>query len=222
MERLTNFDDIGIIPKLEEIVSELSKEQDRYIVNRLVELKIEPNILENQLKEIHRLNKILKEYKELEEQGRLIKLPCKVVDKVYLVLETDLDEYEIVESMLIGYCNRMNNEYFSMYIDCEEINDSLEFKREDFGKEIFLTREEAEAKLKEVQIEVNQWIPVTKDNPKKEGYYWCTIAKGKAADVCEWSNNRWYRTDGDGCSYYYKGVVAWMPLPDVYREDNQC
>lgn len=80
------------------------------------------------------------EYKKLEEQNRLLKLPCAVGDKIYLPNEYvgKVIDFEIIEICIfkeeIIFIDDSENEYF--------IND--------FGKTVFLTREEAEAALKEL------------------------------------------------------------------------
>lgn len=71
----------------------------------------------------------LKDYENLEEQGRLIKLPCKVGDTVYLI---------------------ENNETI---VECKADMMFLGVLWEEFGKEWFLTKSEAEAKLKELRGE---------------------------------------------------------------------
>lgn len=82
----------------------------------------------------------LAEYEDLEEQNRLIKLPCAVGDKIYLPNEYvgKVIDFEIIEICIfkeeIIFIDDSENEYF--------IND--------FGKTVFLTREEAEAALKEL------------------------------------------------------------------------
>lgn len=94
----------------------------------------------------------LKEYQQLEEQGRLIKLPCKVGDKIFLdfagfgkdidkftVKDFHLDCFEDGETTL--FCDyESNDRTFSGQIDVME-----------FGKTVFLTKSEAEAKLKELR-----------------------------------------------------------------------
>ncbi len=73
-----------------------------------------------------------KEYEDLEEQGKLLKLPCAVGDTVY-VLRLDNAAYMI------------NNEKV-----WEIVEDKFEiFHFDSIGKTVFLTREEAEAALKE-------------------------------------------------------------------------
>lgn len=94
----------------------------------------------------------LAEYEDAEEQGFLLRLPCKIDNTVYLLLEKLRNgKKEIVESRFVGYRLHPQFELFSCYIDCKAIGNTLEFHREDFGKTIFLTKEEAEAKLKELE-----------------------------------------------------------------------
>lgn len=91
------------------------------------------------------LLKELKEYKVLEEQGLLLKLPCKVGDTVYIVRK-----YSYCPS---GACK--------MEISCSECRKSApyeiykrKFKLDDLmeiGKTIFLNKEEAEATLQEMK-----------------------------------------------------------------------
>jgi hypothetical protein len=88
----------------------------------------------------------LKEYEDLEEQGRLIKLPCKVGDTVYIYADftKNIEPYTIDEIHL-GSC-------YAMQFDCnlcigDELIDGTEFELEDIGKTVFLTREEAEKAL---------------------------------------------------------------------------
>lgn len=85
--------------------------------------------------------KKLAEYETAEEEGRLVVLPCKVGDAVYLPNEYAgmVAEFKIVE--------------FCMFTDGYTIIDDYgnEYRIKDFGKIIFLTREEAENELKELE-----------------------------------------------------------------------
>lgn len=72
----------------------------------------------------------LADYENLEEQGRLIKLPCKVGDDVYYILGIP-DETPCA----IDKCT----------FELSDINK--------IGKTLFLTKSEAEAKLKELRGE---------------------------------------------------------------------
>ena len=66
-------------------------------------------------------------YEDAEEQGLLLRLPCKVGDTVYLVKNDGKIVARVADMMFIGVL------------------------WEEFGKTVFLTRTEAEAKLKEME-----------------------------------------------------------------------
>ena len=75
--------------------------------------------------------------------------PCKVGDKTFLLLEKIAGECDIVESKCVKVVDNGYSRLYSMYFDCKEIGNSLEFELDDFDKTVFLTREKAEQKLKE-------------------------------------------------------------------------
>lgn len=75
--------------------------------------------------------------------------PCKVGDKTYLLLEKLKGGYDIVVSKCVEISENENGKWFSMYFDCVDIGNSIEFQSEDFGKTVFITREEAEKSLAE-------------------------------------------------------------------------
>lgn len=88
------------------------------------------------------------EYKDLEEQGLLVRLPCKVGDTVYVKLsaycktkyaEAQVRDYTYFISC--GFCVVVTSEKFD--------KQSIPFS--EFGKSIFLTREEAEKALEEME-----------------------------------------------------------------------
>lgn len=82
-------------------------------------------------------------------------LPCKVGDTVYRFCEAlgAILPY-FVETINIFYLEKNQNNYIfeanshSEYDD--ELLDSIDFDVDDIGETVFLTREEAEAKLKEL------------------------------------------------------------------------
>ena len=93
-----------------------------------------------------------KEYQQLEEQGRLISLPCKVGDTVYVKMasycKTHYAEAEVkdfVHFISCGFCIVVTSKYF----------DKQNIPFSEFGKTVFLTKSEAEAKLKELSGGVN-------------------------------------------------------------------
>lgn len=98
----------------------------------------------------------LAEYEDLEEQGLLVRLPCKVGDMLWYNILGYTESYEI-KAFSYGYCDG--------YIEAgEEIGDEIIFYCENhtgsiigsfpmsgIGKIVFLTREEAEKKLEEMK-----------------------------------------------------------------------
>lgn len=85
----------------------------------------------------------LADYEDLEEQGRLICLPCKVGDTVW---STRWWDNKKISKKIDGetwykdiFQHKITKEKFSLY-DLDKI-----------GKDVFLTKEEAEAKLKELK-----------------------------------------------------------------------
>jgi hypothetical protein len=108
------------------------------------------NCLPSEAKKILNLATKLKEYEDLEEQGRLLKLPCRVGDTVYgismgKIITLIVNEISIFymkgEKIINVKCQ--NDDMFRNYIETE------------FGKTVFLTKSEAEAKLKELRGEEN-------------------------------------------------------------------
>lgn len=96
---------------------------------------------------------ILAHYEDLEEQGRLIELPCKVGDTVWNVNEY-VEGFKIrpMEIVLMEIGVKGKKYIFSVYTDDYD-NDELvqSYGFDDFGNVLFLTKEEAEAKLKELK-----------------------------------------------------------------------
>lgn len=116
------------------------------------------------LKDVAELLEELKSYKEAEEQGLFVRLPCKVGDTVWVVTspinvfgydEYDGDaEYEVYESFLSSVSYYASGEQFRIYAKVTNSFIVAYFRECDFGKSIFLTREEAEKKLEEMKNEI--------------------------------------------------------------------
>ena len=83
------------------------------------------------------LNK-LAEYEDLEEQGKLLELPCAVGDTIYTIY-SDEDSSFIEEPKVVEVST------YRVWID------SAYFDYDDFGKTVFLAREEAKAALEELE-----------------------------------------------------------------------
>ena len=91
-------------------------------------------------------------YEDLEEQGRLLKLPCKAEDTVYGISMGKIINLTVNE-ISIFY---MKGEKI-INVKCQSNDEFRNYVEREFGKTVFLTREEAEAKLKELRnIENNK------------------------------------------------------------------
>lgn len=100
--------------------------------------------------DIRAVLKKLADYEDLEEQGLLVRLPCKVGDMVYVKLsaycKTKYAEAQVrdyTHFISCGFCVVVTSEKFD--------KQSIPFS--EFGKSIFLTREEAEKELEEIKNE---------------------------------------------------------------------
>ena len=97
----------------------------------------------SEIKKILKVAEKLKDYEDAEEQGLLLRLPCKVGTEVYNITWWDDVQEKVVVKGKTYYRtvhkHKVTKSTFS-YFDVDE-----------FGKTIFLTREEAETKLKEME-----------------------------------------------------------------------
>ena len=81
----------------------------------------------------------LGEYEDLEEQGLLLRLPCKVGTTVYIIVgkyisKQSIKRITIDSTGMLEFCTKRRG-----------------FQLSDFGKTVFLTQAEAEQKLKEME-----------------------------------------------------------------------
>lgn len=89
----------------------------------------------------------LAHYEDLEEQGLLLKLPCKVGDVVYQITRNFVSEFRIRK--IDHYDN--GNIFFDWTLVYGIYKNVAGFHIDEIGKTVFLTKEEAEAKLKEME-----------------------------------------------------------------------
>lgn len=88
----------------------------------------------------------LAEYEDLEEQGLLLKLPCKVGDKLYVIRKLcDGKETKVIEEIVASSFDIRPLQKFVLDTDGRRLNFSK------FGQTVFLTKEEAEQALKAEQ-----------------------------------------------------------------------
>ena len=115
---------------IDEIIEHCDRKTDMY--EKVCDIKyLEKTTMNNPIKEYWEHKQVaeylrkIKEYEDLEEHGLLVKLPCHIGDSIYSVIEDGLAIVELKFS-LDFYVRRKN----------------------DFGKTVFLTKSESEAKLK--------------------------------------------------------------------------
>lgn len=128
----------------------LTERNPLWIDDELWERACEPDC-----EEVDAVYRKLKEYEDAEEQGLLLRLPCKVGDNLYFLHH---DEVIVLEVLSVKYHAEAEN-YGAfirekVIIDVEGIPTEIDFC--DIGKTVFLTRGEAEAKLKEMEGEYGE------------------------------------------------------------------
>ena len=82
----------------------------------------------------------LLELADADRAGRLVSLPCKVGATVYGHSKAEVSEYKVAVISLATY---------NWYLRCQNHNSDFWVTDADIGKTVFLTREEAEAAIKE-------------------------------------------------------------------------
>lgn len=106
-------------------------------------------------------------YEDAEEQGLLLRLPCKVGDTVYLIDKDENNRLQVYEGKWrrVSLVQTSKNSSFELcgeisydihdcfYNDGRTMEQGMYVGQEStrIGKVVFLTREEAEAKLKEME-----------------------------------------------------------------------
>ena len=129
LEELKSYRDIGTPKELKEL-----KDNGAFTGLELAKLAI--------------MQKELKEYKDLEEQGLLVRLPCKVGDTVYVPTRNFISELRIT---LISVDTSDGAMYFSWMLNAGIYPNLDGFSGYELGKTVFLIREEAEKKLEEMK-----------------------------------------------------------------------
>lgn len=117
----------------------LTESNPSWIDDELWERACEPDC-----EEIDAVYRKLKEYEDLEEQGLLLRLPCKVGNIVYSIAN-DGKIYPVKATREVRIVDGV------LHIICESCKYSDLVSYDDIGKTVFLTKSEAEAKLKELR-----------------------------------------------------------------------
>lgn len=125
----------------------LTQKSDKMIWLKDQDLKIEPCEMNS-----HHCRMILEklaEYEDLEEQGLLVRLPCKIGDTVYVPTRNFISELRIIMISV-----DMHGIYFGWKLNSGIYPNLDGFSINKLGKTVFLTREEAEKKLEELKNEI--------------------------------------------------------------------
>lgn len=103
----------------------------------------------------------LADYEDADEQGLLLRLPCKVGDTVWVVtspfnvfddIEYDEDmKNEVYEAFISSVTFYKCGEQYRIYAKATNHFIGAYFRKCDFDKTVFLTKSEAEAKLAEME-----------------------------------------------------------------------
>lgn len=97
------------------------------------------------LKDAAELLEELKSYKGLEEQGLLVRLPVKIETELF---QPCADCKSIIRSIVINNTITDDDIYIGII---DERGNERHYSKKSIGKTVFLTREEAEKKLDEIQ-----------------------------------------------------------------------
>lgn len=91
----------------------------------------------------------LRELAQAEKEGRLVVLPCDVGDKLY-----DVTLGEVREKIVISLSMLLSKSVNHLVIHAENFRNAVtSYELQDIGKTVFLTREAAEAALKEREMD---------------------------------------------------------------------
>ena len=152
MERLT----------IDEIIEHCDRKTEMY--EKACDVKyLETTTMNNPIKEYWEHKQVaeylrkFKDYEDLEEQGRLIKLPCKVGDTVwdnhcgrpcaYTITAFSFGECEEY------ICEPVTTKEVVFYYANSSGSITGSFAESEIGKSVFLNKSEAEAKLKELRCD---------------------------------------------------------------------
>lgn len=125
------------------------------------EKKIECNVYCNECfnvrcKTVKEMLRKLADYEDAEEQGLFVKLPCKVGTHIFINGVLGVGEAEEYKVIKVDYHSTLGTGRNEFYIEALLVNDpknSIGFYDDNFGKTVFLSKEEAERALKKMESE---------------------------------------------------------------------
>lgn len=93
---------------------------------------------------------LITDCQSFKDKSRYIELPCKVGDTVYKVMDIESVHRQILEMKVLSIEIKDTTNFFAKTVKKYRYNYGA-FTLYDFGKTVFLTREEAEKKLREIK-----------------------------------------------------------------------
>lgn len=118
------------------------EEEITHIMKVAVQLELDNEKIRS---ENYKLLQELKTYRDLKEQGLLVRLPCKLNGTLYSV---NYSNKTIAENTIIKIS--INDHVKRFYCIDDNLRERIFFSRR-IGENVFLTREEAEKKLEEMK-----------------------------------------------------------------------
>ena len=154
MERLT----------IDEIIEHCDRKTGMY--EKTCDVKyLETAVMGNRIKEYWEHKQVaeylrkLKDYEDAEEQGRLVKLPCKVGDTVWQIMVVGVQGKNIKYGIFKAVVTTISVDYQMNFLLSTITEDEERYRNEvtstAIGETMFFTKSEAEAKLKELRGEKN-------------------------------------------------------------------
>lgn len=141
--------------RLDKILNTLN-EYDKYLMRELREpTDKNVSLYEYWIDYKYDIEKQIEGMKNLEKQGKLLKLPCAVGDTVYqnMIVGVDKGKRKSVYETFKAKVFKFSLDSYTLYF-WTETADEKKYQNEvplsAFGKTVFLTKEEAEATLKEL------------------------------------------------------------------------
>jgi len=132
-------------PKFKTIIKDTTEE---YITQACFELKIDPNILQNQSLELVKQKNLIENTAEMLKNGKLFRRPCALGTAVYIVENAKMHQGSVVRYEQVLSPKR-DIELLFADIEISGLNIIVRRLFQDFGKTVFVDSEDAKNKLKE-------------------------------------------------------------------------
>ena len=120
---------------------------------------------------------------------------------------------------MIGLCDNCALKY----ADCKGNKDKEKCRCDYYKKPVVMNVKELAERVAELEIMANRykWVPVSERLPSESDDYLCTIpldAEETYTEVLTFHKGRFYEDDDELGATFHDDVIAWMPLPEPYKE----